>query len=235
MRYDLLSAVWRTPKGNQATFFYRDDTSDWNTISSIMAPSDEYGLAALALSGLALDIGAHIGACAIALALDNPDLSIIAVEPVPPNCMLIQKNVAANGLDGRVIVRHGAAGRSGSRVVRYGFKGNASDEHHAFIGDARDAVPEGKYVSLTVPELSLSDLTTEPVSFVKIDCEGGEYDFLDTDVSQVARIHGEWHPTPPFGMAGRDEIVRMLGATHDLTFAESADGEWVGGFTAIRI
>jgi FkbM family methyltransferase len=234
--YELLSAVWQTPKGHPATFFYRASTNDWNSVSSTMAPHDEYGTAGLELSGLALDIGGYLGSVAIGLALDNPDLSVICVEPVPDNAALIRRNVDINNLGHRIAVIEGAAGHSGDDiVVRWAFTHDENALHHAFVGNAwRDSPkPEEAHSEIVVQAKSLDDLAARtPIAFLKIDCEGGEYDFLDTDVSQLARIHGEWHPTPKWGAGGKAEIIRLLSPTHDLTFSGPEAGP--GGFTAIR-
>ncbi|HTU52837.1 MAG TPA: FkbM family methyltransferase [Acetobacteraceae bacterium] len=45
-----------------------------------------------------LDIGANIGATAIAAALMRPDLRVVAFEPVPSNFGFLSHNVVANGL-----------------------------------------------------------------------------------------------------------------------------------------
>jgi len=237
VRYDVLSAIWQTPKGNPATLFYRESTNDWNTISSIMAPHDEYGLAALSLAGLALDVGSHLGSCAIALALDNPDLRVICVEPVPENAELIRRNVYINGLAQRIGIVESPAGHSGDKItVRWGFAHDENALHHAFIGNAYllSPTPVEPHTEIDADAVSLPDLIgSAEVSFCKVDCEGGEYDFLDDPaVKQLARIHGEWHPTPKWGPGGKAEIIRLLSPTHDLTFSGPESGP--GGFSAVR-
>lgn len=233
MEYPAQAAVWQTPKGHSVNVHYRGDTSDWNTVSSIMAPHDEYGLKDLSLSGLALDIGSHIGAATLALAMDNPGLRVIAVEPVSENCDLIRRNVFVNNLAAYVRVIEGAAGKGGTTWVRFRFTGTENDEHHAFIGNVGLASPEAPHQVAEVESFSLSSLLAgEECAFMKIDCEGGEYDFLDDAVSLVQRIHGEWHPTPGHGREGRDEIAALLDKTHEVTFSGPAEGP--GGFRAVR-
>ncbi len=68
---------------------YRTNTNDWNTIYASMV-EDEYRIKDFyPLSGVALDIGAYVGSVGIALAIDNPSLHVICVEPVPGNIELI--------------------------------------------------------------------------------------------------------------------------------------------------
>jgi len=235
--YELTSAVWQTPKGNPATFWIRTGTNDHNTVASCMAPNDEYGTAGLDLSGLALDIGGYLGSVAVGLAIDNPQLVVIAVEPIPENADLIRRNAFANAVSNRVRVVRTAAGHSDDEItVRYRFTHDDNALHHAFVGNAYllSPAPVEPHTEEVVKAVSLPDLIGEDeVSFCKIDCEGGEYDFLDDPaVKQLARIHGEWHPTPKWGAAGKAEIIRLLSPTHDLTFSGPEAGP--GGFIAVR-
>ena len=202
-----------------------------------MGANDEYETASLNLSGLALDIGGYLGSVAVGLAIDNPHLVIIAVEPVSENADLIRRNAFSNAVANRVRVIPTAAGRHGDKItVRYRFTHDENALHHAFVGNAwRDSPkPEEAHTEDVVEAVSLSDLIgPDEVTFCKIDCEGGEYDFLDDPaVKQLARIHGEWHPTPKWGAAGKAEIIRLLSPTHDLTFSGPEAGP--GGFIAIR-
>ena len=223
--------IFRTPRGNAATMHFRHNTSDWNTLTSAMA-EDEYGLRALVLSGHALDIGAHIGGVAVGLALDNPDLSITAVEPVPDNAHLLRANVDANGLRDRVKVITGAAGH-GLVTVWYGYRGSEIAEHHAFIGNsslANDHGGEGDPESVTYLGLTLRELADDmAVDLLKIDNEGGEYDFLaDPAVGLCGIILGEWH-----NVRGhvQGDVVDLLRDTHDVTFTGPVEGP--GGFRAV--
>jgi FkbM family methyltransferase len=235
--------MFYTPRGQAARCRYRTDTSDWNTLYSALN-EDEYGLRPLTLTGLALDIGAHIGAVTLGLALDNPDLRVIAVEPVPDNARLLRENVVLNGLKDRVTVIEGAAGR-GEVTVWYGYRGSETAEHHAFIGNsslAYDHGGENEHDEISYWGWTLSALLDLGVDFayiapdaaslalVKIDNEGGEYDFLaDPAVSRCERIVGEWH-----NVRGhvQTDIASLLGATHVVTFSGPVGGP--GGFLAVR-
>jgi FkbM family methyltransferase len=223
--YSPAIGVWTTPDGHTATFEYRQDTSDWNTISSVMAPHDEYRVPS-GVSGWALDIGAHLGAVTIALLLDNPELRVIAVEPVPDNARLARRNLELNGLTERCVVIEGAVGGPGdeSVTVYYGYSGNETAEHHAFIGNSSLAYDNGgmlPHEERIYPAHTLSDLLrlTEytRITWAKIDCEGGEWSFLqDPAVDLVDTWVGEWHPVR--GKV-RADIEPLLGKTHHLTFS----------------
>lgn len=226
--YELLKGRWPTPHGNSVMVNYRADTIEWNVATSSLT-EDEYGLRDLYLSGLALDIGGYLGTIAMAMAIDNPGLQVICVEPVPENAELIRLNLEENQLTDRITLVEGLAGHSGTGLIRYGFPDQ--NPENAFMGNSSIAEPKERHTALPRTSYSLSDLTTQAVSFMKIDCEGGEYAFLDTpDVARVERIHGEWHHLD--GRGGQDRILAMLAATHDVTFSGPAQGP--GGFQARR-
>ena len=225
-------ASFTTPHGYPCRFIYRENTSDWNTCNSITT-ADEYSLP-IGLSGVAVDVGAHIGVVTVVLALDNPELRVIAIEPVPGNVDLIRENVALNGVGNRVTIIAGAAGGTDPVTVWYGFKGSESLEHHAFIGNSTltREVPVYEHEEITYPATSLVDLLVQEgeIDYLKIDCEGGEWAFLDSPwIDRVRTVVGEWHPTDGHTVG---DILDLLDTTHYVTTTGPVGGP--GGFTAVR-
>lgn len=214
-----------SPRGVTARIKVREDTNDAATIhSTFWTPDrlvlhDEYGLEALHLTGWALDIGAHIGSVSLALALDNPDLRIVAVEAVPENAALLAENAALAGVSDRVHVVHAAAAAPGDTraVIRYGpYERSGIPAEHAqqsrFIGNLDvDHGPHG--VTASVRAVSLDHLMErfgiERVGFLKIDCEGCEWRFLASpSIGRVDLIVGEYH------VHGLTAIASVLEGTH---------------------
>jgi tRNA1(Val) A37 N6-methylase TrmN6 len=66
-------------------------------------------------SGLALDVGAGVGAVGLALALFSPRARVGLVEIDPGACELARENIAANGLGERVFVHEGDVSSAASR------------------------------------------------------------------------------------------------------------------------
>jgi FkbM family methyltransferase len=200
----------KTPGGNPVRFACRPETNDELLVRAVVG-GDEYRLAGRSLEGLAIDIGAHIGSVAVALALDYPDLLVFALEPVPENFAMLCTNVAANGLDGRVVpLGRAAAEEPGSARVAYGFPGT-----HGFVGN--EQADELASYLVEVRADSLSTLLGDAVeaSFLKIDCEGCEWGFLaDPAVARVREIAGEVHRGD--GPDEFDRIAELLAATHDV-------------------
>lgn len=215
---------FRTPGGASAWLHIRPDTNDHNTAFSALN-EDEYRLPRI--SGTAWDIGAHIGSVTIALALDNPELHVIAVEPVPDNLLVASRNFMSAGIRKRVTLIAGAVGK-GDVTVAHGFRGNEVAEHHAYIGNSDLAVGTD-HETVTYPGLTVRQLLDWHgiPALVKIDTEGAEWDFLDTpDTANLPLILGEWHPIG--GTIG--EFIALL-PHHDVTFTGPQVGP--GGFRAV--
>jgi FkbM family methyltransferase len=184
---------------------------------------DEYGLRDLYLSGRAVDIGGYLGTVAIALLLDNPNLTVECVEPIPENADLIARNAEANGVAHRLRLLRAAAGDGSPVTVRYAFGDNENDLHHAFVGNSTiTGSPTGVHKSVTVPSLTPADFPG--VDFIKIDCEGGEWPFFAAGSVDAALIVGEWHPV---GGHTSDDLFALLPG-YDITFSgpEAGPGEF---------
>lgn len=238
MRANLREGVFQSPRGRAVTLTYREDTNDWNTLNACMS-EDEYELRNRHFTGWALDIGGYLGGVGIGLALDNPDLRVIIVEPVPQNAALIRKNIASAGVSGRVTLVEGAVGYEDEPVaVWYGYRGTEAAEHHAWVGNSSIAYDHGGEITHdeTIYEtpLTLGQLIgmtgSDRVALCKVDIEGGEYAFLDSrDTEYVDLFVGEWHPVRGHRQA---DIDALIGLTHDVTFSGPVEGP--GGFVAVR-
>ena len=239
--YEPAVGDFRSPRGAPLRFHYRLGTNDWNTLNA-SATEDEYQLRDLPpLVGWALDIGGYLGSVAIGLAVDNPDLRVLCVEPVPENVLLIGANIDANGLAGRVDVISAAmaAPEVPTTTVRYRYRGSELADHHAFVGNI--SLIEGTGAAYiphdeqTVACYSIGGIAAayavERFALVKIDCEGCEWSALqDPAVALVDRFVGEWHPTAGHTQA---DLLALLAPTHDVTW----DGPYPQGpqgFVAVR-
>jgi FkbM family methyltransferase len=212
----------RSPKGNDVELLYREDTSDLGTIGATWRLwdklEDEYGLANLPddLSGTAIDIGAHIGSVALALAIDNPMLLVIAVEPVAENCEVIAASIQATGL--RNVIVHEAALGTDHVTVNYtaAETADAAGRYDTrWVGNVfREQPGDTRPVVQTTLSAILDMNGIDRVRFAKTDCEGGEWAmFDDPAISRVDLMHGEFHDRKP------DDLAAALLPTHDLWIA----------------
>lgn len=213
---------FRTPRGRAADMTFRIGTNDWNTLNACMT-EDEYGLRDWRGTGWAIDIGGYLGGVGIGLALDNPELRVLIVEPVPDNARLIGENIARNGVGDRVTLIEGAAGDGSPVSVWYGYRGTESLEHHRFVGNSSIAYDTAGEFAHETSEFAASrtlrslvaETGAERIALLKIDCEGGEWEILtDSTVALVDYIVGEAHSVR--GHRG-DDVHGLLDATHLVT------------------
>jgi FkbM family methyltransferase len=212
-----------TARGNLVKMAYREGTSDLGTIGATFRLwgklEDEYDLAGLPddLSGVAIDIGAHIGTVALALLADHPRLKVIAVEPLAENVEMIAKSAAENGLADRLTILHAGISDTDTATVDWNWRATTNEGYwrtNRFIGNVMTD-PGMAHETAVVPGVSLKSLMPkgERVPFLKIDCEGCEWVALkDPAVKRIDRIAGEYH-----GFPGPDGLEAMLGKTHVVT------------------
>ena len=240
-----------TPNGHGASFSCRDGTVDaniaiglnvWMPQGSDPVVGDEYRMKGRNLSGWAIDVGAHIGAWSIAAALDNPALRVLAIEVVPESAALAALNAKRNRVDDRVTVIEAAAASPRDATVQchWGYRGNSAvsegyaSAHRLIAGTWGDR--EDPEFNPAVAAVNLDTLMAEhgidEIALLKIDCEGCEWAFLDTDLSRVQTIVGEYHG----GVTGIEDTKARLGAlldaTHDITYWR--EEPVIGTFEAVR-
>lgn len=222
----------RSPKGRPVRLYYREDSSDLSTLGSTWELwdklEDEYGLGSLPeMSGTAIDIGAHIGSVTFALLADHPNLRVTAVEPLASNCEVIEATAALNGWTDRLNLVHGAIAPGETADVAYGFRGDENLRNHRYIGGMTLGV-HADHDTETVPAVTLSSIIGDGAPFLKVDCEGCEFDLLaDKSIRKVDRIVGEGHPKDWL-----KRVHKLLDKTHEVTVLSDFGGP--GTFTAVK-
>lgn len=153
-----------------------------------------------------LDFGAHVGGFALWLALQNPQVSFICVEPNLKNYQNLVRNIAENfGRAGRlpnvVPVWAGVWDDSGKTLVPL-------FHHRTNTGGSHTTEGEGGCPSYTVNGL-LDKFGIDNVRLLKIDVEGAEFKAVRSvgDLARVSSILAEIHDAP-----GRDTrgMIRLL-------------------------
>jgi FkbM family methyltransferase len=118
------------------------------------------------------DIGANIGLISLVMALHPSGLNskVHSFEPEPKNFDQLKKNIALNGLTGRVIPQRLALGMSEGEVQLF-VRGTAGEGRHS-IAEAK-----GSTDSISVPLKTATNFARETgdmPTIVKIDVEGAE-------------------------------------------------------------
>jgi FkbM family methyltransferase len=144
-----------------------------------------------------LDLGAHIGAAAVALARRFPAAELVCVEPNPSAFSYLEANLGANGLT--AVTMQKAIGNKAGTTTLYGAE-TASCEASTSL--ARPGQ------SLEVEVVSFEQVVAEApgaVRIVKLDCEGAEHEVVDDTLpgpwADVELVLVEYHETRE---AGRD-------------------------------
>ena len=219
-----------SPRGKPAIINYREDTSDLSVIGGTWriwdVIADEYGLGSLPdLTGVAVDIGAHVGSVALALLADHPTLHVIAVDPLAENLAVIAATAEGNGWTDRLTLVCAAIAKGRSATVNYGYDGSDYLRDNRFIGGISASTDATQTV--IVPTTTLSKLVPGPIAFLKTDCEGCEWDLLaDRAIKRTQRIVGEGHDG-----GWLDKVHALLDATHDVTVLDDRGGP--GTFAAV--
>ena len=203
-----------TPKGNQVRMHCRPDTSDQN-ICRLISVRDEYNLGASEFVGVAIDIGAHIGSVTVPLLIDNPDLHVVAIEPVPENLEVLRENVRLNEVGDRATVLPIAAGAEGMVPIEHGYRG-----WHRHVGNLGDGRAEHCENIMSMPFAAIRrTVGGTRIALLKIDCEGCEWEVLaDPDIWRAQVIVGEFHT--PTQEEGFRRVRELIGGSHRVSFDE---------------
>jgi FkbM family methyltransferase len=171
----------------------------------------------LGVEGWALDLGAHIGAVSVCLALDHPRLDVVAVEPVPENAEQLRRHAIDNGVALRIrVVDDAAVGPPGELVeVRYRYEDPDGEvlpygwvANPAFIHALPPVEPHRTRLVQPFDFARYRELYGPP-ALVKIDVEGGEWFALHELLAlEAPLVVGEWHPVA--GHESADELAQAF-------------------------
>lgn len=165
------------------------------TINEIFGEND-YRLKEGRSTHTIIDIGANIGTFSIFAALKNPGAKVIAYEPSKKTFHQFCENISLNKLEENIFPKKQAIGGKNGKLKLYdsGISGQKS------IYRTRG---EGKYESVEV--ITLKDVFSKNrinvCDFMKIDCEGAEYDILMNTpkdlFKKIRKISLEFHEIKP--------------------------------------
>ncbi len=133
-------------------------------------------------NGWVLDIGANIGAFCLHVKSFCPQVQILCVEPMPSNLETLRSNV-----EGHAIVIPAALVGSAGSVTMYDFGPSYSGCHSMYHLNVPGSIPV-QVTGVTLAQL-LSMHNISLVQFLKLDCQGAEYDVIPSlDETTLDRI-----------------------------------------------
>lgn len=141
-----------------------------------------------------IDIGGHIGTFSLFAAHRYPQAKIIAFEPNPDNYLLFSDNILLNKLSNIRVFNLAVTSQTGQQIKL--FTNTRNTGMNSLVN------PQDPNVFTSCDSISLADIFVknhlEECDFLKMDCEGGEYDILlHTPVSTLKKINRivlEYHP-----------------------------------------
>lgn len=152
-----------------------------------------------------LDIGAHVGVFSIYAAKKYPEARIIAYEPSPTNYDRLIRNLEAAGVTN--VEPHNLAVTADGRDIELSLERGNTGGTSAMRKVNGHLVEKAKSTTLDtiIDDLSgpfVGEITR--VRFLKIDCEGAEYESLMTSqyLDRVDWISGEFHINPTLEAQG---------------------------------
>jgi FkbM family methyltransferase len=138
-----------------------------------------------------LDVGAHAGVFSVSAARRAGKGRVLALEPCPMNFDLLVENSELNQVRNLRPIPLGLAGSSGSRTLYVDSKNCGG--HSILPGGGGGTVS----IKTSTLEEFLRDEGVSRVDFMKVDCEGAEYEILTSAsksvLAAVDRIVLEYH------------------------------------------
>jgi FkbM family methyltransferase len=139
-----------------------------------------------------LDIGAHIGVFTLLASKAASKGRVYSFEPIPENYELLKENIALNGSSNVVAVKSALSNETGYRDI---WLSDANTGGHSFYRQkAGDRTVTVEVVTL---EEVMKQHRISHADFMKMDCEGSEYDILTScssdTLSRIDKISMEWH------------------------------------------
>jgi FkbM family methyltransferase len=182
---------YRLRKGPR--FLVRRYTSDGSCVVDVTREGEYFKHFGIMPGDVVVDIGANIGSFSVYAAWLEPTARVLAVEPLQDNYSLLKRNAERNRLGNLETFRCGVMGKAGEITI---YHGSASAEGSSSVVKS-DAVDET--LSEKVPCISFAELLDKVprVDFLKVDCEGAEFDFIpeapSSALKKVRKIAMEWH------------------------------------------
>lgn len=139
-----------------------------------------------------LDIGAALGDYAIWAARQLPQGKVIAIEPFPRSVKLLRENLVLNSISNVEVAEVAIGGQDGQSALQI-VTGQAVQ--HSTVSQTA----AGGSLPVTICSLGtfLEENQIEKVDFLKIDCEGAEYEILfsctEGTLAKIQRICMEVH------------------------------------------
>ena len=154
-----------------------------------------------------IDIGGHIGAFTIYAARKAKRGRVYTFEPSLKNYEVLERNVVLHNVSNVSLFNSAIAGNNQERIL---YIDDFNDGGHGLVKKTQKAVPVN---CLTLAEV-LTQNKISQCDFLKIDCEGAEYEILlntPTEIlKKIDQIVLEYHSPEFLGLADKGIVNKLL-------------------------
>jgi len=162
-----------------------------------------------------VDIGAYIGDFTVYAAKKAVNGRVYAFEPHPENFKQLNKNISLNNLKNVYAYEEGI---SGSKGIQYLYLQNQFSAHTTSpeIAKFKKHLNKGSIaIKVRTIEGVFKDFNLQKINFLKIDCEGGEYEILfntnKNTFEKIERIAMEVHSHPIYKFKDMIDFLNKVG------------------------
>lgn len=191
---------------NGLKFFIRRNSSDRNLINEICIKNDYTRHFKIKEGDIVVDIGANIGIFSI-LASQRAK-KVYSFEPVLENFKMLTSNVKLNQKTNCILLNKAVSNTVGSRrlfLADDNFGGNSFSGDHWQVKEHSQSIE----VETTNLETFIKKNKIDQIDFLKIDCEGAEYEILmncsKSVLSKIKKISMEFH-----NFNGDDRVLKLI-------------------------
>ena len=190
-------------------FAVRSRMDIWILKESCLDRDYERGAVAVRDGWTVFDVGAGFGDFTVRVARECPHSRVFAFEPLPESFARLEEHVRENGA-GNVRAFAQAVGGGEAEQTLYTVTGLSGQ--HRTAGDASRGGSEQVRVPATTLSRAMAENGVARCDFLKIDCEGAEYEILlgadEETLARVEHIAIEYHDA----ITSHDhrELVRFL-------------------------
>lgn len=158
-----------------------------------------------------VDIGGNIGSFAVLAASLAREGRVFSYEPIPENYEILRQNLILNGHTHAKAFCQGVIDKPGKVEMFLDIRSNGGHSIKQLPGNLG-----GIQVDMTTLERILADNNITTIDFLKIDCEGAEFQILNRCdpalLSRVRRLAMEYHilEKPPKKAERARELIEFL-------------------------
>jgi FkbM family methyltransferase len=158
-----------------------------------------------------VDIGAHYGYFSLFADVNSgPNARVFSFEPDPKNYAVLNKNISSQGSKKIKVFPFAIGGKNRTASLHLGHSTNSS-----LIEDYQLLSKEHSSTSVDVRALDevLTELNIDKIDFLKIDCEGAEYEIIaqssDDSLKKASIISMEFHDMKNVNQTAQTLISRL--------------------------